>query len=142
MFEVTKNGNTKTNDMKTQVTHSQFGKGEVTSFDGKFVTVLFDGEEKKLYAKIANLENADGSEFVPKQEVKIWVNPSNQNDVRLYFGDRFSTINQSSKKAFIEVNGVDVVDIMMNKAEICIALELSCLILMDGKKHIDTYYYN
>jgi hypothetical protein len=129
--------------MATQVSHSKFGTGEVVSFDGRLVTVNFNGGEKKLLAKMANLTTLDGKSFVPKVSARVLVNPSSSNDVRLYFGgDAYAKVDVYDFKAFVELNGVDGADVATNYRDIMMMLNVNCLIQMNNGKHVNTYTYN
>jgi hypothetical protein len=129
--------------MNTQVTHQKFGKGTVTAFDGRLVTVLFNNAgEKKLLAAMANLM-VDGKPFVPKVNARVWVNPSNNKDIRVYFGgDTYAKIDVQDFKAFVEMNGTKGEDVATNYRDIMMSLDVNCLIVMNNGKHINTYTYN
>lgn len=51
------------------VNHKLFGQGTVISNDAKTVTVNFNGEQKTLVIKFANLLNEDGSAWKPTKVV-------------------------------------------------------------------------
>lgn len=59
----------KQSDM-TQVTHSTFGIGTITSEDSKKIVVLFESGEKTLSAIGSRLMNMDGTPYGHQVEVK------------------------------------------------------------------------
>lgn len=129
--------------MNTIVKHFKFGTGTVTNFDGRFVTVNFNGEEKKLLAKMANLTDEKGKAFTPKVEARVWSNVEDGGKIiRIYFGEKFATVSSVSDfKLFVEMNDADHADIINNKREILNHFGVNCLIVMNKGKHIHTHTY-
>ena len=85
--------------MENQVSHIKFGIGNIISEDGTNITINFNGIEKTLIIKFANLTNIDGYaygvQFIAPVKKSKKLNKANFMSAEEFSKSKYSTMSKS-----------------------------------------------